>query len=71
MSQIELSETTLKRLFKEALTEAFREQRALLHETLAEVLEDLALAEAVRAGQQTEIVSRETVFESLESYGDL
>ncbi len=67
MSQIELSETTLKRLFKEALTEAFREQRALLHEALAEVLEDLAFAEAVRAGQQTEIVSRETVFESLES----
>ncbi len=45
MIQPELSESTLKRLFKEALTETFQEQRELLHTVLAEVLEDVAHAE--------------------------
>ena len=69
MVQVELSESTLKKLFKEALTETFQEQRELWHKELAEVLEEMALAEAIREGQQSENVSREVIFEALEGQG--
>ena len=62
MARTELSEDALKELFKEALTETLQDQRELLHDVFVEVLEDLALAKAIREGQQTEKVSRETIF---------
>jgi len=37
-----------------------------LHEVFAEVLEDLALAEAIREGQQSERVSRDEILDILE-----
>jgi hypothetical protein len=58
MAQAQLSEAALKKLLKEAFTEMLQEQRDLLHEVFAEVLEDIALAEAIREGQQTEKVAR-------------
>jgi len=69
MAQAGLSESALKKLFKEALTETLQEQRELLHDVFAEVLEDIALAEAIRKGQQTEQVAREDIFRSLEGNG--
>ena len=69
MAQAELSEAALRKLFKEALTETLQEQRELLHEVFAEVLKDIALAEAVREGQQTEKVAREDIFGVLEGQG--
>jgi hypothetical protein len=50
---------------KEALTEALQEQRELFHEVFAEVLEDFALAEAIREGQSTKSATREQVFRLL------
>lgn len=38
--------------------------RKLLHDVFAEVLEDIALAEAIREGQRTERVAREEIFRS-------
>ena len=69
MAQAELSEAALKKLLKEAFTEMLQEQRDLLHEVFAEVLEDIALAEAIREGQQTEKVVREDIFKILEDQG--
>ncbi len=40
MAQAGLSESVLKKLFKEALTETLQEQRELLHDVFAEVLEE-------------------------------
>jgi hypothetical protein len=51
---------------KQALKETLHEQRGLLHEVFAEVLEDFALAEAIREGRQTERVERDEVFDVLE-----
>jgi len=62
----ELREATVKKLFKEALVETLHEQRELLHEMLVEVLEDTALAAAVRQGRQTERTTRDAVFRALE-----
>ena len=64
MAQIDPNSDELKQMFKEALTETLHEQRELLHEVFAEVIEDFALAEAIREGQQTELVERDEVFDA-------
>lgn len=46
-----------------ALTETLHEQRQRLHEVFAEVLEDFALAEAIREGCQAERVERDEGFD--------
>jgi len=51
----------LKHVLKAALAEAMLEQREILHEIFAEVLEDFALAEAIREGQQGKSVSRHAI----------
>jgi hypothetical protein len=51
-----------KKVLKEALAETLHEQRDLLQEVFAEVLEDFALAEAIREGRNTKLVTREEVF---------
>jgi DNA gyrase/topoisomerase IV subunit B len=67
MTQADLSNETIKQALKEGLTETLHEQRQLLHEIIAEVLGDFALAEAIREGRQTERVERDEVFDVLES----
>jgi len=52
MATANLDKEMLKQVMKEALAEALQEQRGLLHEVLAEVLEDFALAEAIREGER-------------------
>jgi hypothetical protein len=66
MAQTNLSEPALKRVLKEALAETLQEQRELLHEVFMEVLEDFALAEAIRAGRRTKPASRAEVLRILE-----
>ena len=66
MVQTNLNERQLKQALKEALVETLQEQRALLHEVFAEVLEDFALAEAIREGQKTKKATRDEVFNILQ-----
>jgi hypothetical protein len=56
MTPATLEETRFKELLKEAVVEA-----------LEEVLEEIALARAIQEGMRTETVSRDEVFEALES----
>lgn len=65
MAQVTISEETLRRLLKEALVEALEERRDLLHDVLAEGLEEFALAGAIREGRQTERVGRDEVLAAL------
>ena len=65
MAATGLDRAALKRALKEALVEVLQEQRTLFHEVFAEVLEDLALAEAIREGQQTPTASRAEVFRAV------
>lgn len=67
MTTEELQSSAFKQLLKEALAETLEEQRNLLHEIFAEVIEDMTLAEAIRQGRETEPVSREAIFRTLES----
>ena len=61
----DLSAEELKQVLKAALAETLHEQRELLHEVFAEVLEDFALAEAIREGMETKEVPREEVMRIL------
>jgi signal transduction histidine kinase len=65
MTQTNFNGPALKRAMKEALVETLQEQRELLHDVFAEVLEDFALTEAIRLGQKTKRASRDEVFEIL------
>jgi hypothetical protein len=65
MAQAQPSQRALKQALKEALTETLLEQRGLLREVFAEVLEDIGLAKAIQQGRKTGTVSRDAVFRTL------
>ncbi len=67
MTELTLTESKLKDLLKVALTEVLQEQRELFAEVVLEGLEDVALAEAIKEGVETEPVSRSTIFEMLQT----
>lgn len=66
MSHLSVDENRLKDLFKTALIEVLEERKDLVRDLLEEVFEDIALARAIEAGEQTEIISRNEVFKLLE-----
>jgi hypothetical protein len=66
MAYTTLDETQIKELFKQAFVELLQERKDLLYELVAEIIEDLALLEAIREGEETEPVRREEVFRVLE-----
>lgn len=66
MAQANVNDQAFKRTLKEALAETLQEQRELLHEVFTEVLEDFALGEAIREGQETKPATREEAFRLLE-----
>lgn len=67
MAQIALDEQRVKELCKQAVLEVFREQKDLFYDLLAEVIEDLALVNAIKEGEATDSVSRSEVFRILEN----
>ncbi len=67
MQQMIADKDQLKEVFKQALAELLQEQRGLLYDVFAEVLEDIAMVNAIKEGEATAIVSRNQVFEILES----
>jgi len=66
MSHVSLEEERIKELFKQAMLELFQERKDILYDLFAEVLEDMALVNAIRAGESTGTVSREEVFQVLD-----
>lgn len=66
MAQASIPREMLKQAMKEALVETFSEQRDLLREVFAEVLEDISLVAAIEEGRETEMIDRGRVFDVLE-----
>ncbi len=62
MQQVIDDKNQLKEVFKQAFAELLQERRDLLYDVFTEVLEDIPLANAIKEGEETEIVSREQVF---------
>ena len=61
MGQKLLDERQIKESVKQALVELLRERKGLLYELIVEIVEDYALARAIKEGEQTPKVSREKV----------
>jgi hypothetical protein len=66
MTRADANNDALKQMLKEALAETLHEQREVLRDVFAEVLDDFALAEAIREGRQSQCVERSEVFDVLE-----
>ena len=43
-----------------------QEERELFYDLFAEIIEDMALVKAIKAGEESEVVSRDEVFALLE-----
>ena len=67
MAQVSLDEARVKELFKQAIIELLQEQKGLLYDLFVEVLEDLALVNAIKEGESSETVNRAEVFQILDS----
>jgi len=61
-----INEDQLKQVIKTAILEAFDERRDFFYDLIEEVVEDLALASAIKEGETTEPIAREDVFQILE-----
>jgi hypothetical protein len=60
-----MTQETLSRGIKQAMLQGLRDNRDAVRDLLAEVLEDIALANAIREGERTRPVSRESVKRAL------
>lgn len=60
------NEAELKKVFKAAILETLEEQKDLFSDVFREITEDIALAKAIEAGENSPKVSRSEVFEVLE-----
>ena len=60
-----MTKQAIKEAMKEALAETLEEHRELLHDVFLEVIEDFALAEAIREGRDTKTASRREILSML------
>ena len=61
-NSINIDETKIKTLFKEALVELIEENQELVSSILADALEDIGLSRAIEEGETSETVSRDEIF---------
>ena len=62
---INLEETRIKTLFKEALVEVIEENQELVSSILIDALEDIGLSRAIEEGEKSKTVSRDEIFKVL------
>jgi len=63
---LNLNDNQTTTLFKQAILQLLEEKNEALLEALAEVIEEIALVNAIREGEESDIVSRDEVFAILE-----
>ncbi len=66
MSHTTMDETQIKELFKQAFVELLEERKDLFRDLVAEVVEEAALARAIREGEGTDTVQKNEVLQALE-----
>ncbi|MEM6754247.1 MAG: hypothetical protein AAF630_14885 [Cyanobacteria bacterium P01_C01_bin.38] len=65
MTELNLDSDQIKQIFKTALVEVIQENQEVFSDLFAEIIEDIALEKAIKEGEDTEIVSREAIFNIL------
>jgi len=66
MTYIAIDEGQIKEVFKQAIFEVLQEREEWFYDLFTEVIEDFALARAIREGEAEETVGREEIFSILE-----
>ena len=61
MATISLDEEQFKTLLKETLVEIFEERQDLFSAIVAEAIEEIGLANAIRAGRKNDFVDKERI----------
>lgn len=64
---ISVEKEELKGIIKESISELFEQNRELFAGIIEEVIEDKLFMDAMKAGESSELVSREEVFAVLEN----
>ncbi len=62
---VNIDETRIKALFKEALIEVIEENQELVSSILIDALEDIGLSRAIEEGETSKTVSRDEIFKVL------
>jgi len=62
-----LTQEQTKNLLREVLVELLEERRSEFHELIIEAIEEVALANAIRAGRKNEFVSEDQIRTVLEA----
>ena len=65
MTELSLDKNLLKETLKTAILEIIQENHDEFQELLREIIEDIALTQAIEQGETTELVDRETIFKLL------
>lgn len=65
MTTFSLDDKHMKELIKQALLELFQERRDLFYDLFEELIEDVGLANAMREGENSKIVSEKEVMRAL------
>lgn len=68
MTTLSLEDRHTKDLIKQALLELFQERRELFYDLFEELIEDVGLANAMREGEASEVVSEKEVMKALGSW---
>ena len=64
---ISVEREELKSIIKESVTKLLEQNRELFAGIIEEVIEDKLFMDAMKAGESSELVSRDTVFAALEN----
>jgi len=57
----------MKSLIKESISEAFEQNREYFGQIIEEIIEDKFFLKALKEGEETELVSREEIFNALKN----
>jgi|Wag4MinimDraft_12_1082652.scaffolds.fasta_scaffold00608_2 hypothetical protein len=66
MNITEIEHEEMKKLLKESLLEVILENKDIFHDIFSEVIEDIALSEAIKKGANSEKVDKSEVLKVLE-----
>lgn len=66
MGIVSMEEQRVKELFKQALLEVLHERKEMVYEVMAEVIEDLAMVNAIEEGKASQTIHRDDVMKILE-----
>ena len=64
--EIRVDESKLKELMKQALVEVLEDRKEVIYDILSELIEDIALAHAIKEGEATESVGKQEILDILQ-----